>query len=61
MVVAILSGVIFAADVDDGVTSRKKSGVTGSNEGGWIIGGEHAEKVNGKGLVGVEVTTTNGL
>lgn len=33
MVVAILSRVIFAANVDDGVTSGKKSRVTGANKG----------------------------
>ena len=59
MVVAVLSRVIFAANVDDSMTSRKKGRVTGANEGRGIVGGEHAEKVNGEGLVGMEVTTTD--
>ena len=32
MVVAILSGVIFAANVDNSVTSGKKSWITGADE-----------------------------
>ena len=59
MIVAVLSRVIFAANVDDSVTSRKKSRVTGANEGRGIVGREHAEKVDSEGLVGMEVTTTD--
>ena len=33
MVVTIMSRVIFAADVDDSVTSGEKTGVTGAKEG----------------------------
>ena len=57
VVVAVLGRVILAAHVDDGVTGREKSGVTGADEGRWIVGGEHAEKVHGECLIGVEVTT----
>ena len=57
MVVAILSGVIFAANVDHSVAGGKESWVTGANEGRRLVGGEHTEKVNGKGLVGMEMTT----
>ena len=57
MVVAILSRVIFSANVNDGVAGGQKSWVTGSNESGWIVGWEHAEKMDGEGLVGVKMTT----
>ena len=33
MVIAILSRVIFAADIDDSVTGGEKTGVTGAKEG----------------------------
>ena len=33
MVVAVLSRVIFAADVNDSVTGGEKTGVTGAKEG----------------------------
>ena len=57
MVVAILSRVILATNVNDGVAGGQKSWVTGSNESGWIVGGKHAEKMDGEGLVGVEMAT----
>ena len=58
MVVAILSRVVFAADVYDSVTGGEKSRVTGAKEGRWIVGGEQAEKVNGEGLISMEMATT---
>ena len=57
VVVAVLGRMVLAAHVDDGVAGGEKSGVTGADEGGWVVGGEHAEQVNGEGLIGVEVTT----
>lgn len=33
MIVAILGRVVFAANIDDGVTCREKSWVAGANEG----------------------------
>ena len=57
VVVAVLGRVVLAAYVDHGVAGGEESGVTGADEGGWIVGGEHAEQVNGEGFIGVEVTT----
>ena len=57
VVVAVLGRMVLAAHVDDGVTGGEESGVTGADEGRWVVGGEHAEQVNGEGLIGVEVTT----
>lgn len=57
VVVAILGRMVFATNIDDGVTGGEKSWVTGAYQGRWIVGREHAEKVNGEGLIGVEVTT----
>ena len=56
MVVAVLSRVILAADVNDGVAGGQKSWVAGSNKSGRVVGGKHAEKMDGEGLVSVEMT-----
>lgn len=56
VVVAVLGRVILSAHVDNGVAGGEESRVTGADEGGWVVGGEHAEQVNGESLIGVEVT-----
>lgn len=55
VVISIFSGVVLAADVDDGVAGREDSGVACSDEGGGGVGGELAEEVDGESFIGVEV------
>ena len=55
VVVAVALGVVLAADVDNGVAGLEDLGVAGTDEGRVAVGRQHAQHVDGEGLVGVEV------
>ena len=46
VIVAVCGGGVFATDVDDRVAGGEEGRITGAEEGGRVIGGEKAEKVD---------------
>lgn len=55
VIVSVAGGIVFAADVDDGVAGGEERGVAGADEGRGGIAWEEAEEEDGEGFVGVEV------
>ena len=60
VVISIVWGRIFAANIDDGVSGFELLGIACSKEGTRIVGWEKAKHVDCKSFVGVEVAVVSG-
>lgn len=55
MVVTVSGCIVFAADIDNGVTGRKKGRVARADEFRGFVGREQAKEVDSKRFVGVKL------
>jgi len=55
VVVALGLVIVDTTDIDDSVAGSELFGVAGTDESAVGVGGQQAQQVDGKGLVGVEV------
>lgn len=55
VVIAVVGGVIFSAYIDDGVTCRELSWVSGANKRRRGVGREQTKEIDSESLIGMEM------